>query len=127
MINIVDVVEDLIKHLRAAGRVSVRSGWISGDEKLPLITIIMSTASITPLDLAASKALYTMGFQIDVWHTTARMRDELVDRIIHYFELHKAALHQSLGWFDMRFEGLRDVDEEGVYRKIIHLYFRMVG
>ncbi|GBC68384.1 hypothetical protein HRbin01_00065 [archaeon HR01] len=127
MISIEGLVEKLLAHLKSATGLTARSGWFSEKAGYPQITAITQSISITPLDLAASKALYTASFQIDIWHTSARKRDELVDMIIQYFETNRSIIHQASGWFDLKFEDIRDLEEEAVSRKTLILSFRVVG
>jgi len=123
---ITDVLEALIDELQKASEIRIKPAWISPGDRVPLITILMHDSELRPIDMS-QMMIYELRFQIDIWHTSAKDRDEVFDKILNHFEENKQRFHQDYGWFDIRFTGITDLEEEGVFRKIITLRLRMVA
>ncbi|MEM2003896.1 MAG: hypothetical protein QXK84_06675 [Nitrososphaerota archaeon] len=126
MRQITDIVDALVRRLREATGLRVKTAWIAVGDVAPLITLLMHDSEIRPIDMSG-RLIYDLRFQIDIWHQSAKARDEVFDRILAYFDQNKSALHNDYGWFDVRFTGLTDLEEEGVFRKIVMLRLRVVG
>ena len=123
---ITEVLEALIGELQKASEIRVKPAWISPGDRVPLITILMHDSELKPIDMSW-KMVYELRFQIDIWHKTAKERDEVFDKILGHFEENKERFHEDYGWFDIRFTGVTDLEEEGVFRKIVMLRLRMVA
>ena len=121
------IIEDLVREIQSSSRVKVKVGWISPGDSVPLITLLMHDSELSPIGMDESKVLYHLKFQLDVWHSSAKARDDAFDRIVAHFENNRRAFHENYGWFDVKFYGVTDLEEEGVYRKLALLRLRVVG
>ena len=124
---VTEIVENLVKEVQTASGIRVKVGWISPGDTAPLITILMHDSDLSPIGMDESKVLYHLKFQLDIWHTSAKARDEVFDKIVNHFESNRRAFHENYGWFDVKFAGVTDLEEEGVYRKLTLLRIRVVG
>jgi len=121
-----EIVEKLIEELQKATGIRIKPAWISPGDRVPLITLLMHDSELRPIDMSG-KLVYDLRFQVDIWHQSAKARDEAFDNILRHFEDNKNRFHESYGWFDIRFTGITDIEEEGVFRKIVMLRLRVVG
>ncbi|MEM2257819.1 MAG: hypothetical protein QXU87_03995 [Candidatus Caldarchaeum sp.] len=121
MILLVDIVETLYNLLRDATGVRVKAAWLSPGDTAPLVTVLMEDATIKQIGMS-SMMLYELRFQIDIWATSAKERDTLFDKI----HSHIMSSAPSM-WFDIVVTSLNDLEEEGIFRKIIMLRFRVAG
>jgi hypothetical protein len=126
MKQIVDVINALIAELEKAVDLRVKAGWIGPGDTIPLITLLMHDSELRPIDMSGM-LLYDLRFQVDIWHSSAKERDKVFDSILQHFDQNKDTFHSSYGWFDIRFMGITDVEEEGAHRKIILLRMRVMG
>ena len=121
-----EIIENLVKELQQSSEIRVKTAWISPGDTVPLITLLMHDSELRPIDMSG-KLVYDLRFQIDIWHQSAKARDEVFDKILKHFEDNRSNFHENYGWFDIRFTGISDLEEEGVYRKIVMLRLRVVG
>ena len=119
-----NTVEELVRLLREATRVRVKVGWITSSEPPPVVTVVMQDSSAKPLDQSGSKLLYELRFQLDIWHNSPKERDKVLDKIIQMIESGDV---KRLGWFGVKVDGITDVEEEGVYRKLMIISLKTLG
>lgn len=118
--------EKLVQTLRNASGIPVSVGW-KPVSNLPAATLQMRNCEITPLDLSHTKHLIDTSFQIDIWHHSAKARDESVDKMITGLEQSRQSFAEDFGVFGFAVEGLADVDDEKAFRKMMLIRLRMVG
>ncbi|MCS7137306.1 MAG: hypothetical protein NZ941_02935 [Candidatus Caldarchaeum sp.] len=126
MRHLTELVEKLLETVKKASGIPVSVGW-RPSVTAPSAVIQMRSCEITPLDLSASKHLVDASFQIDVWHVSARRRDEVVERIVSGLAEGRDALSTRFGVFSLAVEGLADVDDETGFRKMLLVRIRMVS
>lgn len=124
---VTEIVEKLVSEIQGAAGIRVKVGWISPGDSVPLITLLMHDSELSPIGMDESKVLYHLKFQLDIWHSSAKARDEAFDNIVEHFESNRRIFHENYGWFDVKFAGVTDLEEEGVYRKLALLRIRVVG
>jgi len=122
---VVETVEKLANEIRQACKIRVKVGWIAENDPVPVITITMHDTSVKPVDQSGSKLLYDMRFQIDIWHTSPKQRDETLDAIVQHIEKNETKIRNN--WFSARFDGIADVEEESLFRKIAMLSIKTIG
>ena len=124
MSSISNIVEELVNLIREATGTRVKVGWVSSSDTPPIITLTMQDSSAKPLDQSGSKLLYELRFQLDIWHNSPKERDRLLDKIIQRIE---SGYAKGLRWFGVRIDGITDVEEEGVFRKLMILSLKTLG
>ena len=125
MTGIVDAVERLVVEVREAAGARVKVGWISENDQAPLVTLVMQGSAIRPLDQTSSKLLYELRFQLDIWHTSPKQRDDMLEQIVRRLGDRDAQARN--GWFGVRVEGVTDVEEGPFFRKIAMLRLKTIG
>ncbi len=126
MKQITEMVASLVSEIQKATGLRVKTAWISPGDTIPLITLLMHDSELRPIDMS-QRMLYELRFQIDIWHQSALARDKTFDSLLYYFEENKAQFHKNHGWFDIKFTGITDLEEEGVYRKIVFIRMRVIS
>jgi len=122
MIDLAQLTEEVIGLVKNAVDVRVKAGWIGPADTPPLVTILVSGHVISPIFSPAPIAQYEVGYQIDVWHSSMREADQLATKIIRAF----VDAIRTRNWFALWYR-VRDIQEEGVFRKMIDLSFRVIG
>ncbi len=84
----------------------------------------MQDSAIRPIDQSCSKILYDLRFQLDLWHTSPKRRDETLEKIVKHLE--SLDTQRRNNWYDVRVEGITDADEERGFRKISTLRLKTV-
>jgi len=113
------VMENLLNELKSAVKTPVKAGWIT-TERPPIVTVLQ----IGGRSRAAGNTdneLRELEFQIDVWANSAKQRDDLAERIVHHFVSQWRGKYDNYGWYAVWVYGLRDMDEENVFRKTMTL------
>lgn len=113
------IMDNLLAELKNATNVAVKPGWITS-EKPPLITVLQTGGRGVSVG-NTSHMLREHEFQIDVWALSAKQRDEIADKIVKHFVSNWQPKYLSYGWYGARVYGIRDIDEEGFYRKTLVL------
>jgi len=122
MIDLNQLTQEVINLVKNAVNVRVKAGWIAANDSIPLVTILASGHIISPIYSPSKIARYEVGFQIDVWHGTMREADQITTKIIQAFV---EALPAKC-WYGLRYR-VRDIQEEGAFRKMIDLSFKVIG
>lgn len=120
------LVEQVLDTVKRAAKISVTVGW-KPSPTVPSAVIMMKSCEITPLDLSASKQLVDASFQIDVWHVSAKARDEAVEKIVTAFDDSRGLFSERFGVFSLAVEGIADVGDESGFRKMLFVRVRMVN
>jgi len=126
MKQITDIITNLVTELQNATKLRVKAGWISPGDTIPLVTLLMHDSELRVIGMSGM-LLYDLRFQIDIWHQSAKERDKIFDYILQYFDQNKNTFHSNYGWFDIKFTGVTDIEEEGAHRKIILLRVKVMG
>ncbi|MCS6783794.1 MAG: hypothetical protein RMI43_05375 [Candidatus Caldarchaeum sp.] len=119
------LVEQMLETVKNAARIPVLVGW-RPSQTPPSAVIQMKNCEITPLDLSASKHLVDASLQVDVWHVSAKSRDEVVEKILTALEEKRTLFSEELGVFSLSVEGVADVGDESGFRKMLLVRVRMV-
>jgi len=122
MIDLDQLTQDVIDLIKNSVDVRVKAGWIGSDDSIPLVTVLVNGHIISPIYSPFQIARYEVGFQIDVWHNTMKEADQVANQIIQAFV---NALPTKC-WYALRYR-IRDIQEEGAFRKMIDLSFKVIG
>lgn len=112
------VLEGLTEVLRASAGIPVKTGWISPNDSVPLITIVQNGGSVEVLGLS-NLAMSVYEFQIDIWARSSRERDEIFEKIVDAILKDWEHNYRRGGWWSLTFYRVLDIEEGGVYRKTI--------
>jgi hypothetical protein len=121
LIDLETVTSKIINIVKAATDIKVKAGWITQEDTFPIITIYALGQRPEKI-LAASVAIYRFTYQIDVWHNTMLECDRVAKSIINKF----IDSYKTENWFGLNFI-ISDLQEEGVFRKVIRVEFGAVG
>jgi len=123
--TLTSVVENLVRIMREATGLPVKVGWIGPNDTIPHVTIMHMGGGAEIMALT-EKTLRTYEFQVDIWHKSAKARDETYERIVDALLRNWRQRYQDHGWWAARIYRTIDVEEEGVYRKSMLLVIREV-
>ena len=117
--------ESLSKIIREAAGLPVKVGWIGPNDSIPLVTIMHMGGGAEIMALT-ERTMRTYEFQIDIWHKSARARDEAYERIVDALLRNWREHYQDHGWWAARIYRTIDIEEEGVFRKSMLLVIKEV-
>ncbi|MEM0445555.1 MAG: hypothetical protein QXM16_07745 [Nitrososphaerota archaeon] len=116
------IVSALLEELGSATGLRVRAGWVTEQDTYPLVTLVMSEATVRWANIELSRFIYRLRFQVDIWHGSAEECDRLASRAAA--RLIDASRRR--GWMGLRIEAIRDIPADGVHRKMIEVSFLAV-
>jgi hypothetical protein len=119
------ILEALSTIIKDATKIPVKVGWISPNDTIPLITIMHMGGGAEIMALT-EKTLRTYEFQIDIWHKSAKSRDQAYEQILDALLKNWKNHYQSYGWWSVNIYRTIDIEEEGVFRKTMLLVLKEV-
>ena len=123
--TLTSVVENLSAVIKAATDLPVKVGWIGPNDSIPLITI-MHQGGGAEVMAKTERTLRVYEFQIDIWHRSAKARDEAYEKIVESLLGNWQAHYRNYGWWAATIYRTLDIEEEGVYRKTMLLVLKEV-
>ena len=121
MIDLETVTRKIISIVKSATNIKVKAGWITQEDTFPIITVYALGQRPEKI-LAASVAIYRFTYQIDIWHNSMLECDKVAKDIIDKF----IDSYKYESWFSLNFI-ISDLQEEGVFRKVIRVEFGAIG
>lgn len=121
MIRISDITSEIIAIIQSATKIKVKTGWLSQEDVFPIVTIVPNEYRVEWI-LQSEVARYFFSYEVSVWSKTLKETDEEANNIVDKF----AQTIRGKNWFSFRII-LRNIQEEGIYRKILMIEFGVVG